>query len=244
MKRGGLSLPRPTAMNMPMPKGRRLLRAEDLDLQVVRPAEGHGLVGQDLRADVVGGALREVARPVGALADDPAALGGRRHGGRVRTGHDQGQVGQRRRRAVDVVAIDGRRVMHALDHAARHQLGERRPVQVGVLGQPVRQPDGDPRDVPTAEASLDGRAEAQRSQPVEVRRANRCHRPSAMAPPSRGSRRWSPHGPCRPAHRACGRRPTCHRGDGPARPGRGRTRRRLGGARRGGRPRHPMAGGP
>ena len=37
-----------------------------------------------------------------------------------------------------------------------------------MVGQPVRQPDGDPCDVATAEASLDGRAEAQRSQSVEV----------------------------------------------------------------------------
>ena len=72
------------------------------------------------------------------------------------------------------------------------------------------------------------------SQPVEVRRAYRCHRPSARARPSRGSRRSSPHGPCRPAHRACGRRPTCHRGDGPARPGRGprRSSARMGTTRR------------
>ena len=84
MKRGVLSVPRPTAMNMPMPSAVGLLRPEDVDLQAVLLGEVRGLVGEDLRADVVGRSVRERPGVVGALADDPAALGGLRSGPRRR----------------------------------------------------------------------------------------------------------------------------------------------------------------
>ena len=48
--RGGLSLPRPTAMNMPMPSSVGALGLDDVDPQAVALGDGPRLVGEDLRA--------------------------------------------------------------------------------------------------------------------------------------------------------------------------------------------------
>ena len=99
--RGGLSLPRPTAMNMPMPSSVGALRLDDVDPQAVLLGDGAGLVGEDLRADVVGGAVGQAAGEVRALADDPAALGGRGSAAAAsRAGRDQDQLVERGRRRV------------------------------------------------------------------------------------------------------------------------------------------------
>ena len=74
--RGGLSLPCPTAMNMPMPSS--VARSGPMT-SIHRPwrlGERTGLLREDLGADVVGGAVGEAAGDVGSLAHDPAALRG------------------------------------------------------------------------------------------------------------------------------------------------------------------------
>ena len=65
--RGGLSMPRPTAMNMPMPSSGRA-RLDDVDPQTVLLGDGAGLLGEDVRGNVVGRAVRERA---GVLAPSP-----------------------------------------------------------------------------------------------------------------------------------------------------------------------------
>ena len=48
--RGGLSLPWPTARNIPIPISRRAVRLDDVDPQAVLLGDGARLVGEDLRA--------------------------------------------------------------------------------------------------------------------------------------------------------------------------------------------------
>jgi hypothetical protein len=104
-------------------------------------------------------------------------LGSRPDLGRT-AGRDEGQVGQRRRCALDLVAIDGRRVVHALDHAARPpaRRASARPWSAWSDNQSGSQMATRSECRPT-EASLDGRTEAQGGQSVEVGERNRCHRP-------------------------------------------------------------------
>ena len=90
--RGGLSLPRPTAMNMPMPISVALLGVDDVDPQAVLLGDGARLVGEDRRADVVRGAVREGPCDVRALGDDDAALGGLGQGRGVGARRDRGSA--------------------------------------------------------------------------------------------------------------------------------------------------------
>ena len=73
---GGLSLPRPTAMNMPIPISVALSASMTSIHRPLLLGDRARLVGEDRRADVVRGAVGERPCDVRALGDDDAALGG------------------------------------------------------------------------------------------------------------------------------------------------------------------------
>ena len=100
-----------------MPELGRALLVDDVDREPVGRGDLARLVGQDLRRDVVGGAVRQPAGDVRALADDPAALGGLRQRRRVPAGRDQHQLVEHRRRRVAVLAVDRLGLEATLDHA-------------------------------------------------------------------------------------------------------------------------------
>ena len=83
-----------------------------------------GLVGEDLRAHVVGGALRQPPGAVAAVADDLAALGSQVEGIGVARLDREGALVERRRQPVVRVAVDGRRLRGTLDEAAREELDD------------------------------------------------------------------------------------------------------------------------
>ena len=123
--RGGLSLPCPTARNIPMPMS--LARFSSMT-SIHSPCVGRergGLVGEDLGRDVVRGAVREPARDVRALAHDPAALGGLRQ--RSGVAARSRRAAARRSRAARRRCPRGRSpwARTALDHAPRDELGRR-----------------------------------------------------------------------------------------------------------------------
>ena len=95
--RGGLSLPFPTARNMPMPSSRA--RSGSMT-SIHRPCvrRSPGLVGEDRRVDVVRRAVGERPGGVRAFADDPAAIGGLRQGRGIRAGRHEDELVDGRRR--------------------------------------------------------------------------------------------------------------------------------------------------
>ena len=76
--RGGLSLPRPTARNMPIPSLAARSGVDDVDRQAVALRRSP-LASSARTSGLTSFEARLARRPgdVGALADDPAALGGR-----------------------------------------------------------------------------------------------------------------------------------------------------------------------
>ena len=127
-----------------MPSSAARAGSMHVDGEPVALGHGAGLARQDLRRDVVGGAVVQAAGQVGALADDDAALGRRLDGGQVRSRRDQNQFVERRRGVLVAVAIDRRRLELALHDAAREQLGGRDRTPVEPIAE-VSQPDGEHR---------------------------------------------------------------------------------------------------
>ena len=133
--RGGLSLPCPTARNMPMPSS---AARRSSTTSIHRPwasAMARASSASTCGRDVVRGAVGEAAGDVGALADDPAALGAALGvaGDGVRPA-TRSRLVQGRRGGVAVLAVDRLGLEGALDDAAGDQLGregdvaaERRP---------------------------------------------------------------------------------------------------------------------
>ena len=122
--RGGLSLPWPTAMNMPIPSS--VARSGSMT-SIHRPccsAMAPRLVGEDLGRDVVGRPIGERPGGVGALADDHAALGGLRE--RAASPPGATRISSSSVGGADsvLVAVDRLGVVRALDDAARHELGD------------------------------------------------------------------------------------------------------------------------
>ncbi len=79
----------------------RPLGLDDVDPQPVLLGDGAGLVGQDRRADVVRGAVRQRAGKVRALGDDDPPFGRRGQGRGVLAGGDEDQLVEDRRRRLD-----------------------------------------------------------------------------------------------------------------------------------------------
>ena len=68
--------PLPDREEHPHPELAGPIRLDHVDPQAVLLGDGAGLVGEDLRADVVGGPVRQRPGVVRALADDDSALRG------------------------------------------------------------------------------------------------------------------------------------------------------------------------
>jgi hypothetical protein len=120
--------------------------------------------------DVVGGPVREPAGDVGALADDPAALGAPFGGLRLAVADQQHELVERGRRGVAVLAIDGLGLEGALDDAAAGQLGGegRVAAQPSAIGASHTAMDGTSR--PTSRR-IAGRGETPRRLAVELVRS-------------------------------------------------------------------------
>jgi hypothetical protein len=128
-----------------------------------------GLVGEDLRRDVVRGPVRERPGGVGALAHDDAPLGRPRQGGAIRARRDQHEFVERRGRVLDRLAVDRPGFVTALDHAPGDELGDGRcPTLQGIRER--REPERQACHRPAAEASLRGRRDVMDGLPVDLRR--------------------------------------------------------------------------
>ena len=121
--RGGLSLPRPTAMNMPMPISvacsgpmTSIHRSCFSAMARASSARTAGLTSFEARFDSV----RAISEPSAMIRPRSAAFVER---GRVGAGRDQDELVEVRQGQVDLVAVDGPRVVRALGDAARDQLG-------------------------------------------------------------------------------------------------------------------------
>ncbi len=158
----------PRRVGAPLPDGEEhahpklgsSLLVQDIDPQAVSLGDGAGLVGEDLRRDVVGRAVCQAAGDVGALADDPAALRGGSPGPRPASAPDhEDQLAHGRRGSVGVLAVDRLGLEAPLDDPPDHELrGEGR-----VAAQARRdgiQPHGHHVDIAVDHAADRGRRQA------------------------------------------------------------------------------------
>ena len=124
----------------------------------LRSAMAARLVGEDLGADVVRGPVGQGPGGIGALTDDPAALGRGGQPGGVAVGRHDDQLVEDRRRRLDRLEVDPLRLVVTLDDAPDEELHDRRRPTVDPPGE-VADPDRQAAHLAPTEATLDGRAE-------------------------------------------------------------------------------------
>ncbi len=177
--RGGLSLPRPTAMNMPIPSS--VARSGSIT-SIHRPccsaiarassARTSGL--RSLAARFGSVRARFAPSPMISRARSAAAVSA----ARSPSGRDEDQLVEDRRRGLDVIAIDRARVVAALERAAGDQLGGGRGVAIERVGE-RRDPDGQPTDDATGQPSLHGGGD--RARPLSRSMVSVSPRPTASS---------------------------------------------------------------
>ena len=133
---GRVVAPPPDRHEHAHPELGRLLRTDDVDPEAVLLGDGAGLVGEDLGADVVGGAVRERPGEVGALADD------RRHA-RRRPSSDAASRARRDEDQLIEVAAAAIRPPRGRSTAGRRSPGR-------CLGPPARRRRGSPPSMASA----------------------------------------------------------------------------------------------
>ena len=137
----------------PHPQLGRLLGLDHVDPEAVLLGDRARLVGEDLRADVVGGPVREGPGDVRTLRDDDPALGGRGQRRTIRTRGDKDQFVEDRGDRVDLGAIDRAGVVGTFDHSPGDQLGRSGRIATEPAGE-RGEPDREPLDGATTESSL------------------------------------------------------------------------------------------
>ena len=181
--RGGLSLPRPTAMNMPIPSSVARSGSMTSIHRSLRSAIARASSARTSGVTSLAARLDSVRALFAPSPDDHAALGGRLDRTGVTVGHDQDQLIELRRRRFGVVAVDRLGVVRTLDHAAREQLRHDRGVAIDRLeARQRRQPEGDAADDATAEAARRGGSHADDDFAIDRRGVPR---PDQDEPPGR-----------------------------------------------------------
>ena len=162
---------------MPIPERRRSGLVDHVDPQAVGRGDGASLIGEHLRADLVGSPVGQGPGEVRSIPDDGATLGCGQDDPGIGTGGNEDELFQLRRRQFGIRAIERLRVERSLHDAPGDKLGGARgsPVQPGER----REPDGQAADLPPGEPADRGRADLADRLAVEGGRVAGRHRQDA-----------------------------------------------------------------